>query len=267
MQRSPLAAVALAVLLVTAGCSGVLGGDGSTSPDEPTPVDGDAADSLPGVSDGQVTNATALLAAHEQGLVDAGFENRLQLNATISYRGEAVDSAREKQVIAEPGASEYRFRVVNQQGGGGVRFDHWGNESVWVSRGTLGDRTTYQVRDRRAGASGLAVRGIMANYINGSEATVTNVSERDGLTLYTFETTTPPTDPDALPENATNVRDYRLRFVADSQGRIHALVAQGTYDIQGEASTFYVGYRTVGLGDRAVTQPDWASEALRNGSA
>jgi len=267
MQRSPLAAVALAVLLMTAGCSGVFGDDGATSPAEPTPVDGDTANTVPGVENGQVTNATALLAAHERGLVAAGFENRLQLNATIAYRGEAVNSAREKQVIAEPGASAYRFRVVNQQGGGGVRFDHWGNETVWVSRGMLGDRTTYQVRDRRAGTGGLTISGVMANYINGSGATVTNVSERDGLTLVTFETTTPPTDSDALPDNATNVRDYRLRFVADSQGRIHALVARGTYDIQGESSTFSVGYRTVGLGDRSVSQPDWASQALRNGSA
>jgi hypothetical protein len=266
MQRSPLATVALAVLLVTAGCSGVFGGDGATSPAEPTPADGDTANTVPGVENGQVTNATALLAAHERGLVAAGFENRLQLNATISYRGEPVKSVREKRVITEPGASAYRFRVVNQQGGSGVRFDHWGNESIWVSRGTLGDRTTYQVRDRSAGTSGLTISGIMTNYINGSAATVTNVSERDGLTLATFETTTPPTDPDALPDNATNVRDYRLRFVADSQGRIHALVARGTYDIQGESSTFSVGYRTVGLGDRSVSQPDWASQALQNGS-
>jgi hypothetical protein len=267
MQRSPLAAVALAVLLITAGCSGVFGGDGTPSPAEPTPADGDAASAIPGVEDGRVTNATALLAAHDDELVAAGFENEVRVNATIIQQNQTVDVTRSQQTVVEAGRSEFQYRTVNGNNGGFVRFDHWGNESVWVIRGQLGDTTRYQVRDGIAQTETLTGTALLQNYLDGSNATAVEVREEDGLTLTTFETTTLPDDTNALPANGSDIRDYRVRFVVDSQGRIHGLVAEGTYDLRGEARTFEVRYNLVSLDDPPVTRPDWAGEALRNGGS
>lgn len=267
MQRSPLAAVALAVLLVTAGCSGVLGGDSSPTSTSPTPVDNDAANAIPGVENGRVTNATALLAAHDRGLVAAGFENEVRVNATIVRQNQTVRVQRRQQTIVEAGRGEYRYRTVNGNNGGFVRFDHWGNESVWVIRGQLGNTTRYQIRNEVAQTESLTGTALLRNYINNSNATAVEVKQKNGLTLTTFETTTLPGDPDALPVNGSAVRDYRARFVVDSQGRIHGFVAEGTYDLRGEPRTFEVSYNLVRLDDPSVTQPDWAREALRNKSS
>jgi hypothetical protein len=267
MERSSLAAVALTVLLVTAGCSGVLGGDGSTSPASSMPADDDAANAVPGVENGQVTNATALLAAHDRGLVAAGFENEVRVNATVIQQDQVADVTRRQQTIVEAGRDEYQYRTFNGNNGGFVRFDHWGNESVWVTRGQLGNTTRYQVRDRTPATGSLTGTALLRNYINNSNATAVEVQRKNGSTLTTFETTTLPGTANALPANASNVRAYRTRFTVDSQGRIHGFVAQGTYDLRGEPRTFEIRYNLVRLDNPSVTQPDWAGEALRNGSS
>lgn len=260
MQRS-LAAVALALLLVTAGCNGLGladGGDGGDGGET------GAANEVPGVEEGTVTNATALLAAHDEGLVAAGFENEVQVNATVIQQDQAVDTRRRQQTIVEAGGGEYQYRTVNGQGDGFIRFDHWGNQSVWVTRGQLGDTTRYQVRDEAAATGSLTGSALLGNYLDGSEATAVDTREENGLTLVTFETTTIPDDPDALPVNNSAVSDYETRFVVDTQGRIHTLVVEGTYELRGEARAFRVGYELKRLDSPSVSQPDWVGEALRN---
>jgi hypothetical protein len=269
MQRSAAATVALALLLITAGCSGVLGGGtptdtGDRSPTDtgsPSPVDDGAGSAVPGVANGTLTNATALLAAHDEGLLATGFENQVRVNATVLQQGQRVDVTRRQQTLVEPDRTEFRYRSVNGQGSGFVRFDHWGNRSTWVVRGQYGETTRIQLRDRTPATGTLTGSALLSNYLQ-SGAAVTNVTERDGLTYATMETTEPPATGDALPDNATNVRDYRARTIVDSQGRIHALAARGTYDLAGETETFAVSYRTVRLDEPSVGQPDWAAEAL-----
>jgi hypothetical protein len=267
MQRSPLAAVALAVLLLTAGCSGVIGGDSQTPTDGSTPVDDGAANTIPGVEDGQLTNATALFAAHDRGVVETGFENEVRINATVVQSGQAVDIQRRQRTIVAAGRGEFQYQTVNGQGGGFVKFDHCGNESVWVIRGTLGDEVRYQVRDEVPPTRTLTGTALLGNYVNGTNATAVDVREEGELTLVTFETTRLPAETNALPANASDVRDYRAQFVVDTEGRIHGLVAEGTYDLQGETRTFSVTYNLKRLDDPSVQRPDWAGEALANASA
>jgi len=254
MQRSPLAvsAVALLVLAATLGAALTLAGGAAGAP--------------PGVEDGEVTNATALLAAHQQGLVDAGFENRVRVNATVVRQDQVTDVRRSQQTVVEAGGGEYQYRTVNGGEGGFVRFDHWGNRSVWVTRGQLGNTTRYQVRDRRAPTRSLSGAALLGTYLNGSAATATGTREADGRTLTVFETTTPPSDASALPVNRSQVEEYEARFTVDSQGRIHTFVAEGSYELRGEVRTFRIGYETQRLDAPSVSQPDWAGEALRNRS-
>jgi hypothetical protein len=262
MQRSPIAVVALAVLLVTAGCNGpALGGDGGGDP-----ADSEAANSVPGVENGQVTNATALLAAHDRALVESGFETDVRVNATVVQQDQVVEVQRRQQTVVEPGRSEFQYRTVNGQNSSFVQFDHWGNESVWVVRGRLGDTTRYQVRDQQVPTERLTGTALLRNYINVSNATAVNVSEEGDLTLVTFETTTLPRSRDGLPANGSDVRDYRARFVVDTEGRVHGLVVEGTYDLRGEARTFDVTYNLQRLDSPTVERPDWVGAALANSS-
>jgi hypothetical protein len=265
MQRS-LAAVALALLLVTAGCNGLGLADGGDGGDGGDSGETGAANEIPGVEGGTVTNATALLAAHDRGLVAAGFENEVQVNATVIQQDQAVDTRRRQQTIVEAGGGEYQYRTINGGGSGFIQFDHWGNDSVWLTRGQLGNTTRYQVRNQAAPAESLTGSALLRNYLNGSEATAVDTREENGLTLVTFETTTLPDDSDALPVNNSAVSEYEARFVVDTQGRIHALVVEGTYELRGESRSFRVGYELERLDGPSVSQPDWAGAALRNQS-
>ncbi|TSD09307.1 hypothetical protein DP107_16305 [Haloglomus irregulare] len=264
MQRSSLAALALALLLVTAGCNGLALGDGGDGGDGSDGGDGATGSALPGVEDGEVTNTTALLAAHQQGLVDAGFENRVRVNATVVQQDRVTDVQRSQQTVVEAGGGEYQYRTVNGGGSGFVRFDHWGNRSVWVTRGQVGNTTRYQVRDQAAPMRSLSGAALLGTYLNGSAATAAETREEDGRTLTVFETTTPPADANALPVNRSQVEAYEARFVVDSQGRIHTFVAEGSYELRGEVRTFRIGYETQRLDAPSVSQPDWTGEALRN---
>jgi hypothetical protein len=261
MHRSPVAAVALALLLVTAGCNGILGSGSPTA----TPNDQDlaTADLCTGVSNCALTDATALLAAHERELVATGFESDVQVNATIIEQDRVVNSQRRQRTVVEPGFREYQYRTTNSPGGGTIQFDHWANESVSVVRGQFGDTVRYQIREPRS-ARTLTGRPVLDNYLTGPDVEVVGVNESGGRTLVTLRSTELPTDRNAVPSNATNVREYEARMVVDTQGRVHAFVASGTYDLRGETYDFRLAYELVRTDEPSVSQPDWAAEALRN---
>lgn len=261
MQRSPVAAVALALLLVTAGCNSILGANSPTA----TPDDQDlaAAEQVPGVENGTVTNATALLAAHQRELVATGFESDVRVNATVIEQDRVVNSQRRQRTVVESEVREYQYRTTNSPGGGTVQFDHWANRSVSVVRGQFGDTVQYQIRDPQP-ARVLTARPVLDNYLTGPDVAVVGVNESGGRTLVTLRSTELPADRNAVPSNATNVREYEARMVVDTQGRVHAFVASGTYDLRGENYDFRITYELVRTDDPSVAQPDWAAEALRN---
>lgn len=269
MQRSAVATVALALLLVTAGCSGILGG-GSGSP-TPTTTDapgtdgtGDSvANEVPGVENGTLTDRTALLAAHERALLATGFETDVRVNATVVEQDQLVNSQRRQRTVVEADAVEYQYRTTNSPGGGTVQFDHWANESVSVVRGQIGDTVQYQLREPQS-TRVLTGRPVLDNYLNGSTLRVAEVDRSGEQPLVTLRSTEVPEDPNALPDNATDVRDYEVRAVVDTDGRVHALVATGTYDLRGESHEFRITYELVRTDDPSVSQPDWAAEALQN---
>jgi hypothetical protein len=252
-------ALVLAALLVLSGC-GALGG--STPTGTPTPTAEGAADAVPGVSDGRLTDAGALLDAHQAALVGTGFETDFRVNATEQFRGEVYDATRRQRTLVEPGAEEYVFRTTQSTG---VRFDTWGNRSVSVTRGRAGETTRYRV----GGATGTEVltnRAGLRSFLTATGFEVDGVESRGNRTLVTLVSTGTP-DPEAspgvVPDNATDLREYEVRVVLDTSGRVLAFEATGEYTIGGQTGSMAVVYEVVRLDRPAVERPDWATEALR----
>jgi len=253
-MRRLLAALAFAFLLTTAGCSAIADLGGTE-----TPTTG--ADAVPGVENDRLANETVLLDTHQAALVEQGFVTDIRVNATAEQRtrdGRKVGRVqRNQQTTVVAGGTGYTFSLTNA--GTGARFDEWANESYRATRLQSGDQTTYREGQPRD-ATQLAGTSILQSYLT-EEFTVESVEETDGRTLVTLTSTTVPDEEGAVPENATDVRDYEATLVVDTEGRVHSLEVTAAYTIQGEEATLLVSYDLQRTGVESVTRPEWVENA------
>lgn len=249
MRRSALAALCL--LVVLAGCSLV----GTPAPSGELTAD----TAPPGVSadDGTLTDADALLAAHVTRLNASGFVTDVRVNSTLVRNSEPQRVSRRQVVRAEAGAVEYNNTVLNP----GSRFDVWGNRTMQVVRLEAAGGVRYSSGGAQS-VETLAGETLLARYLSTGDWTVANTTVRNGTTLHTLRSTTLPSSPDAVPANATDVRDYGAVVVVDSAGRIHYFEATADYSIDGADGSFLVRQRLVSADGPSVERPAWVAEAL-----
>lgn len=248
-MRRPLAAVALCLVLVLAGCSLPGGSSG---------VELTAENAPPGVSaeSGTLEDADALLAAHTEALVESGFVTEVRTNATLIRNGEPRQVRRTQVVRAEPGLAEYNNTVLNP----GSRFDVWGNDSVQAVRLQARGDVQYGTGEPQS-AETLAGATLLSRYLAAGNWSLTNATMQGEEPVFTFRSSTVPTEPNALPENATDLREYGAVMVVDSDGRIRYFEATGTYTLEGTEASFTVSHRLVSEGAE-VERPGWLDEAL-----
>ncbi|WP_255150729.1 hypothetical protein [Halorarius halobius] len=251
-MRRTFAAVALAILLALSGCSALPfggGGGGLTADQAPPGVDAE---------NGTFADSAALLDAHTETLLKTGFTYRFSTNATVVQEGQRRRVSRSQLTQGAPNATEYGFRTRNP----GSQIDAWGNESVQAVRFRFGDRVVYR-QAQPIPAEQLTGESVFGRYLSAGGWNVTNVTEREDTTdLVTLTSTTEPANPRALPDNATDLRDYEAHVVVDSEGRIYEFSASGTYTIDGSQGSFAIAYTLRSLEDPGVTRPQWVPEAL-----
>jgi hypothetical protein len=183
-----LLAVTLALSLLLAGC---LGTPVSTGDADPTPIE---PDEIPGVSDGTLSNATALASANHDRLAAAGAEVR----TVRRLDGNTVETG----LGLSANASTF---VVTRTASGDRRLDVWGNRSSQTMRVDRGSETRYRVVERRGdrletfdSLERMVARGAFAvnrTTSNGTAVLTTNTidSSRDsagaGPSISSFEAT------------------------------------------------------------------------------
>jgi len=248
-MRRPLAAVALCLVLVLAGCSLPGGSSG---------VELTAENAPPGVTaeSGTLDDADALLAAHNESLVASGFVTEVRTNATLLRNGEPRQVRRTQVVRAEPGLVEYNNTVLNP----GSRFDVWGNSSVQAVRLQARGDEQYSTGEPQP-ARTLTGTTLLSRYLAAGNWSVTNATMRGEEPVFTLRSSTLPSETNALPENATDLREYGAVVVVDSEGRIRYFEATGTYTLDGTEASFTISHRVVSEGP-AVDRPPWVDEAL-----
>lgn len=249
-MRRTSAAAAVALLLLLAGCSALpFGGGGLT-----------AAQAPPGVAaeNGTLTNASALTTAHTEETLASGVTYEFVTNATVVQRGEARRVGRRQVTRVAPNRTQYAYTTSNP----GSAFDVWGNRTVQAVRFRLPDRTLYRQSQPISDAA-LTGQSVFERYLSVGGWNVTNVTERDdGPTLVTLRSTSRPADAQALPGNATDLRDYEARIVVDSQGRIHAFETHGSYTIDGTEGSYRLSYELRSIGAPGISRPEWVTRAL-----
>ncbi len=247
MVSRSLLVVALAGMLVLSGC-GALGGSQAETP--------------PGIEEGRLADADALLAAHAAQLNETGFRSELTLNATARQRlsGELRNYPVDRQqvLVVEAGGTPYQFRTVNRQAG--ATFEAWANNSRQYIRVTTGNRVRYTT-GTPANATTLAGVQRLDDHLAAAEYRVTETQMRDGLRLYTLKSEMVTDALSAMPNRTTAVEEYGSTLVVDSEGRIRAMRVEATYRIGGEQASFTLGYTLETVGGVTTERPEWVRAA------
>lgn len=258
------AAVALAALLLLAGCSlGGLGGPGADeSPGEST--DSPAAGSFTypaGFDAGGVTNHTEATEGHrEQLLAASGFT--VTYDATVTEPGNTTTVAYTQQV--ETGSEEVHWRMnVSSGDRAGSRAQYYADDTVYSRTRTVGsDSPSYGNRTHEYALetfTGLDfVRPALVDVSYGSSETTTH----GGVPAVVYS--------DASVESTTglfgqgvdpaNVSEFSSTLVVGDEGVVRQLRYAATVTTDGTDRTVEVTVTVSDVGSTTVSRPAWVSE-------
>lgn len=233
----------LALLVLVAGCTMPAGqpsetpsatADAHTSSASPTPTEPTEVALPPGVTEAEVTNVSALLAAHTEALRESG------------YRLDVVRGNRSTTYVAKQNYSAYRVAP----GPTATTPAVWANESVAVARETRDNETVYH-RPPRPWPSPARMTG--------SEAlrTLLDASE------YTVNGTAPCGDRACTvlrANGSARFENFSARALVHESGVVSQFHA--TYAVDGEAREFHLVLTE--RGNVTVSRPPWVDTALAN---
>jgi hypothetical protein len=244
MTRRTIVLVVLGAVLL-AGC---LGGPGTGTPTaEPSPTGDDggagvSSDEIPGIADGSLTNATALVGANEETLSAVG--------ATVAVREDGTERAAEYTISV--GADGETTAVTGTRPGSDsatVTIDIWSNGTVTYLRTQTDGDTSYRALDTRP-RSFESLDATLGEYLAAGDFAVVDNSTDSGLVLRADEFAS--LDDGGVLADATSLDGH---LVVGEGGRIHNLTVTGQAD--GQTVTSRYELRETGL-DR-VTRPDWVA--------
>jgi len=242
MPRKPLLLLVL-VSVTIAGCSGV------QSPGTPTVTGTDAPtdttvspNEIPGVSNGTLTNASALMTANGAAIVANG--------AAIHVTQTAPDSERRLVLtVADDGASV--FSRTTSADGNESTVDYYINDTATYVRTDANGETNYRITEP-TGRSLDTVTSSLETVLAAGEFTATNESTDSATVVLTADEFSGPTVSSIL-DGAT---PQSARLVVTGDGGVQQLTLTGERD--GETVTYTYERRQAAV-DR-VTAPDWLAD-------
>lgn len=281
--RRALSVVAMALLLVTAGCSLPGGGDGTptagppetdatTAPSTDGATNGTENVSIAGLEDGRVVDAQALAAGHQEALSARSLETRLVQNASIVVptgpnSSQVVATRVVQQVVAEAGGSPYRYRLDQQ--GIGFTAQVWGNDSVQVTLPSqAGEPQPARVGEPQD-VSLITSSNAITNYLQRGNYTVTNTTTDGNQTLVTLQTDelVVENDSDLFVRGASDFGNYSSTVVVSGDGVVQSVDISADYALRGERYDLAIEYRVLRQGGVTFEQPEWAKRVLANATA
>ena len=275
-----LPVVAVALLVLTAGCSfpggggessptpGTAGANATTGTTDGTTTTTPGSVSITGVEGGRLVDAAALADAHRRALVAGSFEIRHVQNASIVVptgpnTSQVARTTILQQVVAGDGARPYRYRQSNSA----VRFalQAWGNDSTRVFRTLQGDEVVRAPSvDDPTPVSSLTSRGTVAKYLRAGNFTVANTTSANGtrfVTLHADELTV-ENDTDLFVRGSANYSGYSSTAVVAENGVVRSLTVTANYELRGERHDLTVSFEVLRTSGVTVEQPAWARRAL-----
>lgn len=231
--------VLLAVSLALAGCTAAP----TTSPEGNDPGESAMGGTPPGVTDGELTNASALMDAHETSLNESGFA----ATVTHSLNGSEVASY---DVVATAGLGQYALSGTQTGGGSTVEVGLWANETHRLVRYQSGGEARYHAAQRGADSFNPITQA--GPYIRVGNFSVNGTTD-DGYTVLTSDELAPNATDDYRFEDATAVSG---RAVVDETGRVHELTVTVEQPHGSETYSFELQRTNV----TSVDRPAWLDD-------
>lgn len=269
MRRRASIAVALAAMLLLAGCSlGGLGGSPATDDESPTATGTPTPSATPafsapaGYDEGGVTNISAAIDAHRNTLLaSSGFS--VSYDAVVNS-SEQTTTVRYDQRV-ETGTEE-ALRETNVSSGdvAGSVARYYANDTVYVqSRQPGATETSYNNRSKSYSPSSFAgtqlVRPALTDVSYGSSEVVTDGGSR----AVVYSDATLDAADSLLGKNVDieNVTAFSATLTVGENGIVRKLTYTATVQSGGDERTVEVTVRTYDVGSTTVDRPDWVSQA------
>lgn len=266
-------ALALAVVLVVAGCSAPVGpaGPGTDTPTL-TPADLPPAPPPPGLATDDVVDTAALASAHEEALADRSFTvntsyRLVDANGTVTSLNSTRRVAANRTVYAATQRSTWTDRSPVRSVSRRIDLYHTGEETFY--RAVDGTVSYDRVSDRRGLTDPTAVGRLRELYVAGDDWQVTRRDEEETVeyVLVAESVARGALEP---PTFATAPREPRLTVQLTGDGRLVSwrLTYAVTYG-HGEAETdgrVILTTTVSAVGTTEVRQPAWLA-AAKNATA
>lgn len=274
-RAGAVAALALAVVLVLAGCNGVAGSERTpTRSVTPAPVPTDATPqsrvTVPGISPRGVENASLLAAAHRERLSDVAFTER---TVTTVRDGDAVLARR--TLVVRRGTDAFR---LGYEVDGAPRRDAGSSETVaaevWsdgrtsVRSATAGDGSVRRHRLPGGSYATFAEPGASPYARTLERASLRPVDRRvvDGTTRYAFVAEDVVPRPGYGLSGTTPTGGASVRAVVAADGVVHRVTIAFPARYRSRSVTVEHVFEYVDVGTTTAPRPSWYGEAVENGT-
>lgn len=266
MSRRPVAVISVAILVVLAGCGGVLGGDGAG------PSNGDPSldpgEYPPGLNESGLTDASLLSETHAQTLAAVGFEATYSIEVNIAAPTGSRTQQIDQRVVAGAGLSTFFVNATTTQGDRTANTQYWGNESVAVQRTRSGEQIQYRPLPERINRTQQFTFGTTLNQLSRfGDYSLDSTDTENGQQIFTF--TADSVNPDLGSGNSTLVDAENVSSLSSTLEVRENGVVQ-SFDLEFNASTtagetsYSVSFDLEDTGDRDVAEPSWLESALSN---
>jgi hypothetical protein len=266
MRRHSIAAMAVAALVVLAGCGGILnGGDGGSGP---STIEVDPGTLPGGVSEDGITNGSQLAKSHAAGLSETGFRATYSLSVLLSTQQGNRQQSITQEVKATAGLNNFWVNATTVQGPQTALTQYWGNESLGLSRSIVANQTRFRKLpasvDRQ---TRFTLAATLDQLIRIADYGITGTEEVDGTTEFTLQANSVNTSfgsGSAGAIDSSNVSNVSSRLVVDAQGVIQEFELSFNATT-GTGEAFYsVSFEVTSRSGVSVSKPAWIDDALQN---
>jgi hypothetical protein len=260
-MSKPLGALAVVALVLLAGCSGGVTGDGSSS------GDADPTETIPDVSEQQWANAEqrvdfeTLWSVHADALAN---ESAYEFSSSQSSE---TGTSTESTVAVDRDAERMRFTTTSSQGegeqtratyvAGGEVYTH--SDINGESRYMVQNTTWEEVEQFVAEQSGIGNTGGVSAALEWE-----HVGVEDGQ--YRFEADSIVASNETS-FDAENVVESSGTLVVDETGYVAEFSIALTIETENGEEAASVSYSTTGVGETTVEEPSWTDEAADSSSS
>lgn len=228
--------LALVPALVLAGCLGAPGTatDPADSPDI-------SPDQVPGVTNGTLSDTSALADANRQAVTTNG--------AIIQVNQSAKEMDIDARLVVGANVSTYSLSATGRLGTNqSTTIDQWSNETTQFVRTVSEQETKYRVLDGHDDR--LSILSSVGEFLSAGEFAVANETAGDGQVVLTA---------DNASETSTSMADSEAfdgRLVVSESGQIQTLAV--TLTRAGESVSYRYELRQAGV--QRVPKPDWLDD-------